>query len=124
MTCLTQILLVILGLIVIKNALVAVLFYGEIKEAQKKDPAAKSFLEVLFLYQGLHALVAYRVAHSFYKIKLFFWPVLFRRLPVGPPVLRYIPERKSARVYSLTMAWEWWSARPRLSGIMCYCTRG
>ena len=72
MTCLTQILLVILGLIVIKNALVAVLFYGEIKEAQKKDPAAKSFLEVLFLYQGLHALVAYRVAHSFYKIKLFF----------------------------------------------------
>lgn len=72
MTCLTQILLIILGLIIIKNALIAAIFYGEIKEAQKKDPAAKSFLEVLFLYQGLHALVAYRFARSLYRLKLFF----------------------------------------------------
>ena len=72
MVCLTQISLIILGLIVIKNIFIAVFFYGEIKAAQKKDPAAKSFLEVLLLYQGLHALVAYRVANFFYSIKLFF----------------------------------------------------
>jgi len=72
MVCLTQILLIILGLIILKNALIAVFFYQEIKEAQKRDPAAKSFLEVLLLYQGLHALVAYRTAHFFYRIRFFF----------------------------------------------------
>jgi serine O-acetyltransferase len=72
MTCLEQILWLILGLIIIKNALVALFFYSEIREAQKRDPAAKSFLEVLFLYQGLHALVAYRTASFFYKIRFFF----------------------------------------------------
>lgn len=72
MVCLTQILLIILGIIIIKNALIAVIFYREIREAQKKDPAAKSFLEVLLLYQGLHALVAYRVAHFLYKLRFFF----------------------------------------------------
>jgi len=72
MTCFTQILLLILGLIILKNALIAVFFYREIKTAQEKDPAAKSFIEILLLYQGLHALVAYRVAHFFYRAKLFF----------------------------------------------------
>ncbi|MCX5700061.1 MAG: serine O-acetyltransferase [Candidatus Omnitrophica bacterium] len=50
----------------------AVFFYQEIRAAQKRDPAAKGFAEVLLLYQGLHALVAYRVSNFFYKIKLFF----------------------------------------------------
>jgi len=72
MACLIQILLLILGLIIIKNILIAVIFYKEIKAAQERDPAAKSFLEILLLYQGLHALVAYRFAHSLYKIRLFF----------------------------------------------------
>ena len=67
-----EILLLILGLIVLKNLLVAVFFYSEIRAAQKRDPAAKSFLEVLLLYQGLHALVAYRFAHILYKMKMFF----------------------------------------------------
>ena len=48
------------------------LFYGDIKAAQKKDPAAKSFLEVLLLYHGLHALVHYRIAHIFYRMRLYF----------------------------------------------------
>ncbi|MDD2927509.1 MAG: serine O-acetyltransferase [Candidatus Omnitrophica bacterium] len=51
---------------------VAVFFYREIKTAQSKDPAAKSFIEILLLYQGLHALVAYRVGNFFYRIKFFF----------------------------------------------------
>ena len=72
MLCLIQILLLILALIIIKNAAIAVIFYSEIKAAQKRDPAAKSFLEVLLLYQGLHALVAYRTANFFYRIKFFF----------------------------------------------------
>jgi len=80
MVCFTQILLFILGLIIIKNIVIAIFFYSEIKTAQKKDPAAKSFIEILLLYQGLHALVAYRTANFFYRIKFFFLARLISQL--------------------------------------------
>ena len=67
-----NILVILLILIVIKLILISILFHDEIKEAQSKDPAAKSFLEVLVLYQGLHALVNYRIAHFLYRIRLYF----------------------------------------------------
>lgn len=67
-----NILLIILVLILLKLLLIALFFYKEIRIAQKKDPAAKSFLEILLLYQGLHSLIHYRIAHFFYKIRLFF----------------------------------------------------
>lgn len=59
-------------LFVLKIILIATFFYKEIKAACAKDPAARSFLEVLLLYQGLHALVSHRIAHFFYKLRLFF----------------------------------------------------
>ncbi|MGD6818634.1 serine O-acetyltransferase [Metabacillus sp. 84] len=37
-----------------------------------QDPAARSYLEVLLTYSGLHAVWAHRLAHAFYKRKLFF----------------------------------------------------
>jgi serine O-acetyltransferase len=55
-----------------KYALIAIFFYPEIQSARRRDPAARSFLEVLVLYQGLHALVNHRVAHFFYRLRLFF----------------------------------------------------
>jgi len=72
MTAIINIFVILLLLAIIKLILISIFFHDEIKEAQKKDPAAKSFLEVLVLYQGLHALVSYRIAHSFYKMHLFF----------------------------------------------------
>lgn len=42
----------------------------EIKNIQKKDPAAGSFFEVLFCYPGLHALIFHKLAHFLYKIKI------------------------------------------------------
>lgn len=72
MICLFQILLIVIALIIVKWVIISIFFYEDIKAAQKRDPAAKSFIEVLLLYQGLQALVAYRVAHFFYKIHLFF----------------------------------------------------
>ncbi|MBM3255053.1 MAG: serine O-acetyltransferase [Candidatus Omnitrophica bacterium] len=72
MNCIPGIILIILALFVLKIALIAIFFYQEVRTAQKRDPAAKSFLEVLFLYQGLHALITYRVTHLFYKIHLYF----------------------------------------------------
>ena len=37
-----------------------------------QDPAARSYLEVVLTYSGLHAIWAHRVAHAFYKRKLYF----------------------------------------------------
>lgn len=67
-----KILGILLALIILDIIFTAIFFYKEIKTAQQKDPAARNFLEVLLLYQGLHALIHYRIAHFFYKIRLFF----------------------------------------------------
>lgn len=67
-----KILFILIILYIVKIALLSLFFYHEVKAAQKRDPAAKSFLEVLLLYQGLHALINHRVAHFFYKARLFF----------------------------------------------------
>jgi serine O-acetyltransferase len=72
MPLLINILLILLGLFLLKMILISIFFFNEIKAAQKRDPAAKGFLEVLLLYQGLHALIAHRIAHFFYKIHFFF----------------------------------------------------
>jgi serine O-acetyltransferase len=37
-----------------------------------QDPAARSYLEVILTYSGLHAIWAHRIAHAFYKRKLYF----------------------------------------------------
>lgn len=44
----------------------------EIRAVFERDPAAKSLLEVLFCYPGLHAILLHRVAHFFYRRKFFF----------------------------------------------------
>ncbi len=67
-----NILFIFFIIVSLKVILISIFFYEEIRCAQKKDPAARSFLEILFLYQGLHALVSYRLAHFLYKAHLFF----------------------------------------------------
>ena len=44
----------------------------DIKSIKERDPAARNGLEVFLLYSGFHAVLYYRVAHFFYKIKLKF----------------------------------------------------
>lgn len=71
MSFILNILLILIGLFVLKLILIWLFFNEEIKAAKKKDPAAKNFLQILLLYQGLHVLVSHRIAHFFYKIRLF-----------------------------------------------------
>ena len=71
MVNLINILIVLLVVFIIKLVLIWVFFYADIRAAQKRDPAAKSFIEIILLYPGLHALIYYRIAHAFYKMKLF-----------------------------------------------------
>ena len=44
----------------------------DVKAVQERDPAARNALEVLLLYQGVHALIWHRVAHWFYEHHMFF----------------------------------------------------
>lgn len=43
----------------------------DIKSAMEKDPAARSVMEVLLCYPGLHALWFHRIAHFFYNRKMY-----------------------------------------------------
>lgn len=38
----------------------------------EQDPAARTYLEVILTYSGLHAIWFHRIAHALYKRKLFF----------------------------------------------------
>lgn len=44
----------------------------DVKAVKERDPAARNVLEVLLLYQGVHALIWHRIAHWFYKKHMFF----------------------------------------------------
>lgn len=38
----------------------------------EQDPAARNYFEVCLTYSGIHAIWSHRIAHAFYKRKLFF----------------------------------------------------
>ena len=44
---------------------------SDFQSVKERDPAARNNLEILLTYSGLHAVMAYRVAHWFYKKKLY-----------------------------------------------------
>ncbi|MDL2317579.1 serine O-acetyltransferase [Eubacteriales bacterium OttesenSCG-928-A19] len=39
---------------------------------KRRDPAARSKLEILLLYPGVHAIIGHRIGHFFYRHRLFF----------------------------------------------------
>lgn len=43
----------------------------DIKVIFERDPAAKGILEVVFCYPGLHAITFHRIAHWFYKRRIY-----------------------------------------------------
>lgn len=45
-----------------------------------RDPAARNWLEVLFCYPGLQALLFHRIAHALYRLKIPFIPRLISHL--------------------------------------------
>ncbi|MDD2954862.1 MAG: serine O-acetyltransferase [Oscillospiraceae bacterium] len=52
----------------------------DIRAIRERDPAARSSLEVLLLYSGLHALMWYRWSHFLYRHHLFFFARLTSQL--------------------------------------------
>ncbi|MGM0689726.1 MAG: serine O-acetyltransferase EpsC [Bacillota bacterium] len=52
----------------------------DIKAVKERDPAAKSTLEVLLCYPGLHALISHRIAHFLYRRRLVLLPRMISHL--------------------------------------------
>lgn len=73
---LSTLMLIIAALIL----LVAVFFSQVIKETQEKDPASKGYLQIILLYSGLHALIAHRIAHPMWKLKIPLLPRVISQL--------------------------------------------
>ena len=48
------------------------MFKEDLEVIFDQDPAARSYLEVILTYAGLHAIWSHRLAHAFYKRKFFF----------------------------------------------------
>ena len=57
-------LLVFVALVLALVFFIAFAFAGEIKATQDRDPAAQNMWEVLLLYPGLHAVIAYRISQQ------------------------------------------------------------
>ncbi|MFH1441332.1 MAG: serine O-acetyltransferase EpsC [Candidatus Omnitrophota bacterium] len=72
MIIILNIFLIIIAIVISKVIFISVFFYRDIRSAQKRDPAARNFFEIVFLYPGLHALIAYRIAHALFSIGLTF----------------------------------------------------
>ncbi|UOR10631.1 serine O-acetyltransferase [Halobacillus amylolyticus] len=48
------------------------MFKEDVDVVFDQDPAARSYVEVILTYSGLHAIWAHRIAHAFYRRKFFF----------------------------------------------------
>ncbi len=66
-----QILVFLAVLFGIKAIVILVVFNEEVKNVQRKDPAARGVWEIVLLYQGLYALIHHRIAHFLYKRNIF-----------------------------------------------------
>ncbi len=66
-----------------------------IQAIKREDPAAKSSLEILLCYSGLHAVMLHRVAHWFYQRK---WYVLARFISQGARILTGIEIHPGAKI--------------------------
>jgi serine O-acetyltransferase len=55
-------------------------FWKDIKIVFERDPAAKNWLEVLFCYPGVHALILHRLANKLWRMQIPFIPRLLSHI--------------------------------------------
>ena len=93
-----------------------------IRAYQKNDPAARSALEIFFLYNGLHATIYYRISHWLYCHHCRFlarWVSQHAKWVTGVEIH---PPPPLAAAWSLTTAPAlWWELRRKLETTAC-CT--
>lgn len=59
---------------------VAIFFAEEIRSTKDRDPAATSYLPIILLYSGLHAIIFYRMSHALWQMKVPFLPRFISQL--------------------------------------------
>ena len=79
----------------------------DVAMVMEHDPAAKSRLEVLLCYSGLHAVWFYRVNHWLWNHRFFFWDDGCRKSRACSPESRFILAHRSDEGCSSTTAWAW-----------------
>ncbi|MBP3820963.1 serine O-acetyltransferase [bacterium] len=67
----------------------------DIQTIYDNDPAARSLAEVILCYPGLHAIIAYRLAHRLYKWRL---PLLARMISYLTRIITGIEIHPAARI--------------------------
>ena len=72
--------LVFILMVFVVLLLVYVFFSDEIKATKERDPAARSVIEILLLYPGLHAVIVYRIASFLWKMKIPIVPRLISQI--------------------------------------------
>lgn len=70
----------------------------------EQDPAARTTLEVVTSYAGVHAVWSHLIAHELYKRKICLSEINFTNYTLLQ-VLKFTQAPKSVDVYSLTMVW-------------------
>jgi serine O-acetyltransferase len=56
------------------------MLFTDVQAIYQRDPAARSWLEVVFCYPGLHALFLHRLAHRLYILGIPFLPRLISHI--------------------------------------------
>lgn len=91
MNIIFNILLLLVILFMVKVLFISYFFKEEIEVTKKRDPAAKSSLEIILLYPGLHALIYHRMANFLYRRKIFLlarlvsqWARFFTGIEIHP----------------------------------------
>jgi serine O-acetyltransferase len=74
MICLWDAVLFIIIAVLVWIVMLLIVFKNEIDAVFERDPAARSYLEVVLLYSGVQAIVIHRIAHILFKMKVPFLP--------------------------------------------------
>lgn len=78
---------------------------NEIKAIKRKDPAARSTLEIFLCYPGFYALLMHRVSHWLWIHSLKLLARMNSNLARFITGIEIHPEQHSAKEYSLITAW-------------------
>jgi len=62
---------ILAALCIIYFIVFSVIVAMDVSKIMGRDPAARNPIEIFLLYSGLHAVANHRIAHVFYRCKLF-----------------------------------------------------
>jgi len=79
----------------------------EIEAIKRRDPAARSSLEIMLAYPGFHAIQGHRLAHRLYERKYYLPARLVSHLARFLTGIEIHPGRPSASGSSSIMEWAW-----------------